>query len=84
MPETTMPDPLPPCIGRDPLCPCQDGDACHYRDAADGTKALPIPGAMPLLPAHADQARTMTLAGDTWAPHERGHWYSPAAVRATR
>ena len=26
------------CIGRDPTCPCQDGAACHYRDAADGTK----------------------------------------------
>lgn len=20
----------PPCIGRDPLCPCRDGDPCHY------------------------------------------------------
>lgn len=19
------------CIGNDPLCPCQDGDLCHYR-----------------------------------------------------
>jgi hypothetical protein len=27
------------CIGADPLCPCQDGLACHYRDAG-GTKAL--------------------------------------------
>lgn len=26
---------LPPCIGADPLCPCQDGLACHYRDATD-------------------------------------------------
>ena len=25
----------------DPACPCRDGDACHYRDAADGTKAWP-------------------------------------------
>lgn len=32
-----------PCIGRDPACPCQDGLACHYRDAADGTKAMPLP-----------------------------------------
>ena len=23
----------------DPHCPCQDGDTCHYKDAADGTKA---------------------------------------------
>lgn len=21
-----------PCIGNDPGCPCQDGDACHYVD----------------------------------------------------
>ena len=25
----------------DPLCPCRDGLACHYRDAADGTAAIP-------------------------------------------
>lgn len=30
------------CIGRDPLCPCQDGDSCHYVDTED-TKAWPIP-----------------------------------------
>lgn len=35
-----------PCIGRDPLCPCQDGDSCHYRDGtATDTKAWPIPAA---------------------------------------
>jgi len=34
-----------PCIGNDPICPCQDGDACHYKDAADGTKAWPVPQA---------------------------------------
>ena len=31
-----------PCIGKDPQCPCQDGDACHYKDSG-GTKALPVP-----------------------------------------
>ena len=31
-----------PCPGKDPLCPCQDGDACHYKDSGD-TKAWPIP-----------------------------------------
>ena len=31
------------CIGNDPYCPCQDGLACHYRDANDGTKAMPVP-----------------------------------------
>lgn len=36
-----------PCIGNDPTCPCQDGDACHYRDAADGTKGWPVPQAEP-------------------------------------
>ena len=28
------------CIGRDPLCPCADGDACHYRDTPT-TKGWP-------------------------------------------
>ena len=27
----------------DPACPCRDGDACHYRDGKDGTKAWPKP-----------------------------------------
>lgn len=31
-----------PCIGRDPTCPCQDGDACHYVDLP-GSPAMPIP-----------------------------------------
>jgi len=31
-----------PCVGKDPRCPCQDGDACHYRDCGD-TKAFPVP-----------------------------------------
>jgi hypothetical protein len=31
-----------PCIGRDPLCPCRDGDVCHYRDAGD-SKAFVVP-----------------------------------------
>jgi hypothetical protein len=30
------------CVGKDPRCPCQDGDACHYKDCGD-TKALPVP-----------------------------------------
>jgi hypothetical protein len=34
--------PVTLCIGRDPYCPCQDGDRCHY--VADGaTPAMPIP-----------------------------------------
>ena len=37
------PDPsAQPCIGNDPLCPCQDGLACHYKDAGN-TKGWPIP-----------------------------------------
>ena len=36
----------PPCIGRDPLCPCQDGDACHYV-ATKKTKAWPVPAEKP-------------------------------------
>jgi hypothetical protein len=35
-----------PCIGKDPRCPCQDGDACHYKDCG-GTKARPVPQAEP-------------------------------------
>jgi len=30
-----------PCIGKDPRCPCQDGDACHYKDCGS-TKASPV------------------------------------------
>jgi hypothetical protein len=30
----------PPCIGNDPLCPCQDGLACHYKDYP-GSKGWP-------------------------------------------
>ena len=30
------------CIGNDPLCPCQDGLACHYKDYGK-SKGWPIP-----------------------------------------
>ena len=30
------------CPGNDPLCPCQDGAACHYRDDG-GTKGFALP-----------------------------------------
>lgn len=33
-----------PCIGKDPRCPCQDGDACHYKDCGN-TMAWPVPQA---------------------------------------
>jgi len=36
----------PPCIGNDPLCPCQDGDNCHYRDIP-GSKGWLIPVSEP-------------------------------------
>jgi hypothetical protein len=36
-----------PCIGKDPRCPCQDGDACHYKDCK-ATKAWPVPQAAPV------------------------------------
>ena len=29
------------CIGSDPTCPCQDGDACHYRTYGD-SEAMPV------------------------------------------
>ena len=35
------------CIAKDPRCPCQDGDACHYKDCGD-TKAWPVPQAEPV------------------------------------
>lgn len=28
------------CVGNDPLCPCRDGDLCHYR----GKDAWPVSG----------------------------------------
>jgi hypothetical protein len=30
------------CIGGDALCPCNDGDACHYKDTPT-TRAMPVP-----------------------------------------
>jgi hypothetical protein len=36
-----------PCVGKDPRCPCQDGDACHYKDCGD-TKARPVQQAEPV------------------------------------
>lgn len=30
------------CPRGDPLCPCQDGDSCHYEDTAT-TRAMPPP-----------------------------------------
>lgn len=44
----TQPQQAVACIGGNPSCPCQDGDACHYQDAADGTKAMPIQPHAPL------------------------------------
>lgn len=32
------------CMGRDPLCPCQDGLACHYRDVGS-SKGFQVPTA---------------------------------------
>lgn len=36
--------PAKTCRGSDPMCPCQDGDACHYEDGVS-TKAMPLPSA---------------------------------------
>jgi len=36
-----QPEQAEPCIGKDPRCPCQDGDACHYKDCGI-TKARPL------------------------------------------
>ena len=37
------------CIGKDPRCPCQDGDACHYKDCGN-TKARPAAQPEPTCP----------------------------------
>lgn len=37
-PPGSIPGSPSECIGKDPLCPCQDGDVCHYVDHGD-TKA---------------------------------------------
>jgi hypothetical protein len=56
------------CIGRDPACPCPDGDPCHYVDAG-GTKAWPIPAQ----PAEPKERKPLTDdeidALDTFALH---------------
>jgi hypothetical protein len=36
----SMTDTAAGCIGDDPACPCQDGDACHYRDIL-GSPGMP-------------------------------------------
>jgi len=41
---------MKPCVGNDPYCPCQDGDACHYVD---------IPGS-PAFARAAEQPKTET------------------------
>jgi hypothetical protein len=35
---------MEPCIGGDPFCPCQDGDACHYKDYPRLPGHLPTKG----------------------------------------
>ena len=43
--------------------------------------ALKFTAELGLLPEQEGQADVMTLAGPGHASDERGHWYSPAAVR---
>lgn len=50
------------CIGKNPTCPCQDGLACHYRDAEDGTKGWPVP--KPLSPAMLRELRHIARYGE--------------------
>jgi len=51
------------CIGRDPLCPCADGDACHYRDSGK-TKGFPVP---PPQPDPTTDTAVNDLAHELWA-----------------
>lgn len=56
------------CIGKDPRCPCQDGDACHYKDCG-GTKARPVPKAEPVQEPVARVIDNGTPEGATeWIP----------------
>jgi len=62
--------PAEPCIGKDPRCPCQDGDACHYKDCGS-TKASPEQQAEPvaddkvICPACCQQFRAIPTAVQT-------------------
>jgi hypothetical protein len=42
--RAALAQPAGPCIGNDPLCPCQDGAACHYKDTPT-TKGWPVSAA---------------------------------------
>jgi hypothetical protein len=82
-----MTDDLPPpapmaCIGGDPTCPCQDGAACHYRDAADGTKGWPIP-VPPLPEPDYIVSRDNGIDRAMWAGESMAA-YARAAVEADR
>ena len=68
-----------PCIGNDSACPCQDGDACHYKDAADGTKAWPVPQAEPKR-----EPRPCTCHPDDNPPVPCAQKYALNECRATR
>lgn len=50
------------CIGQNPACPCQDGDACHYEDTPT-TKGWPVPddqtGALRQQPEAVDHDREL-------------------------
>ena len=48
------------CIGKDPLCPCQDGDTCHY----EGKDAWPVPQHFPFMPWSKE-----TEMMESWAKH---------------
>lgn len=76
---TTPPTEPAPCIGKDTACPCQDGDACHYRDAADGTKGWPAPqsepaavGEIPPIDRDEDMDRTYIPMPGGWEVQTKG------------
>jgi len=58
------------CIGKDPRCPCQDGDACYYKDCGD-TKALPVPVAQP-------EQEPVAF----YHPHKGFYWAKPTHISA--
>lgn len=74
-----------PCKHGDPLCPCQDGDACHYEDTAT-TKAMTPPVAPPtgeagaLREALRDLAGTIVAICDSGNHTQGAHAMTPADI----
>ena len=69
------------CIGNDPSCPCQDGDACHYRAVA-GTPAMRKPKL--LSEFHIAKTCSDWLALDNWRRLNTNPVSDTATIQAIR